>query len=366
MKNILLTLLFTTLFISIYSQEKPSNLSIGGYGQIDFSHPKNEVANIDVHRMVLFVGYQFNDKVSFESEIEFEHVKELEVEQAFLNYKLGSKITAKAGLMLVPMGLINQTHEPTTFFTVERPDQDHDIIPSTWTQIGIGLTGTIDKIAVKYQAYIFDGIKSYQNGTSFIRGIDGLRKGRQNGAEAFSSQANFSTKINYFGIKGLNMGLAGYFGNTQTTDIAIKGSYVGVSMIGIDATYLKNDWIFRTQYVVNNLSNTEAYNTLTGRDIGSKMEGFYIETAYNILPLINKDASEKLLIFSRYETYDTHANVAGLLIKNKAFDRTITSFGFNYFMAPGAVFKTEYQIRENKVIGFDVANQFNMGIGISF
>lgn len=366
MKKITLTVLLLVFYAFMNAQETNKKLTIGGYSQVDYIHPKNETATVDLHRMVLYLGYQFNDKVSFESEIEFEHVKELEVEQAFINYQLGAAITAKAGLMLVPMGLINQTHEPTTFFTVNRPGQDHDIIPTTWSQIGIGLSGNLNNISLKYQAYIFNGIKSYQDGTAFLRGVDGLRKGRQGGAEGFSSQANYSAKVNFYGFKNLNIGLAGYFGNTQTTDINIKESYVGISMIGLDAVYQKNNWIVRGQYVVNNLSNTAAYNTFTGRNIGSKMVGFYIESGYNIMPLFNKKASEKLLLFSRYETYDTQASVAGLLVKNDTYDRNSTTFGLNYFMAPGVVFKTEYKVNDNAISNNAVANQFNMGIGVTF
>jgi len=245
MKKYILTILLLICYVLINAQETNKNLTIGGYAQVDYLHPKNEIATVDLHRMVLYVAYQFNDKVSFESEVEFEHVKELEVEQAFINYQLGTAITAKAGLMLVPMGLINQTHEPTTFFTVNRPRQDKNIIPTTWSQIGVGLSGNLNSISLKYQAYIFNGIKSYQDGVPFLRGVDGLRKGRQGGAEAFSSQANYSAKINFYGISHLNIGLAGYFGNTQTTDVTIKDSYVGISMIGLDAVYQNNNWIVR-------------------------------------------------------------------------------------------------------------------------
>jgi hypothetical protein len=365
-KKITVTALLLVFYTFINAQKTNNNLTIGGYAQVDYIHAKNEVATVDLHRMVLYVGYQFNEKVSFESEIEFEHVKELEVEQAFFNYRLGSGITAKAGLMLVPMGLINQTHEPSTFFTVNRPGQDKNIIPTTWSQIGVGVSGNINSISLKYQAYIFNGIKSYQDGIPFLRGVDGLRKGRQGGAEAFSSQANYSVKVNFYGISYLNIGLAGYFGNTQTTDVNITASYVGISMIGLDAVYQKNNWIVRGQYVVNNLSNTAAYNAFTGRNIGAKMAGFYIESAYNIMPLFNKKTSEKLLLFSRYETYDTQASVAGSLVNNDTFDRNSTTFGLNYFMAPGVVFKTEYQVKGNAISNNTVANQFNMGIGVTF
>jgi len=364
-KKITITVILLVFYTFINAQETNNKFTIGGYAQVDYIRPKSDVATVDLHRMVMYLGYEFNDKVSFESETEFEHVKELEVEQAFINYRLGSSITAKAGLMLVPMGLINQTHEPTTFFTVNRPSQDKNIIPTTWSQIGIGLSGNINSISLKYQAYIFNGVKSYQDGTAFLRGVDGLRKGRQGGAEAFSSQANFSTKINYYGVHGLNVGLAGYFGNTQTTDLTLKDSYVGVSMIGLDAVYKRNAFIIRGQYVVNNLSNTAAYNTLTGRDIGSKMEGFYIESAYDVMSFIDNQAPERILLFTRYENYDTQASVAGILTKNKAYNRNSTTIGLNYLMVPTAVFKMEYKIRDNADVSA-VANQFNMGIGVTF
>jgi len=373
--KIKITLLVVMLIsIQLFSQEKPANktnfdatkLTIGGYGQVDFNHPKGENANIDLHRMVLYVGYQFNERVSFQSEVEFEHVKELEVEQAFLNYKISDNLIAKAGLMLVPMGIINQIHEPTTFYSVNRPSMDHDVIPATWGEIGAGIAGKLDNLSIKYQAYIFNGIKSYADGKGFIRGVDGLRKGRQGGAEAIGSKANFSTKIEYYGIKGLKLGAAGYFGNTQTEDPNMTNSVVGVSMLGFDAIYNYKELVFRGQYIVSNLSNTAAYNTLTGKDLGSKMNGFYTELAYNFLPLLNAKTTEKLIAFARYSQYDTQAKVAGNLSRNKAFNRNITTFGLNYKIAAGAVVKMDYQFKDNAQFGNPTQQQLNLGIGFAF
>ena len=106
----------------ILSNTIDKGITIGGYGQIDYNQldgDQGENGKLDVHRMVLLFGYRFNDKVQFVTEIEMEHVKEIYVEQAFLSYSLTDNINLRGGLMLVPMGLINEYHEPTIFNGVE-------------------------------------------------------------------------------------------------------------------------------------------------------------------------------------------------------------------------------------------------------
>ena len=195
-------------------------LTIGGYGQIDFNQPINNdnISNgkLDVHRMVLLFGYRFNDRLSFVSEIEFEHVKEVYVEQAFLDYSINSYVNIRGGLMLVPMGIINEFHEPTTFNGVERPLIDKYINPTTWREIGFGITGTIPELSMKYQAYVMNGFSSYTDGAK-LSGKYGMRKGRQKGAESFIRTPVFAGRIDYFGILGLNLGFSTYIGKTQSS-----------------------------------------------------------------------------------------------------------------------------------------------------
>ncbi|PJB16098.1 MAG: hypothetical protein CO118_01095, partial [Flavobacteriales bacterium CG_4_9_14_3_um_filter_32_8] len=202
------------------SQEKEGKLTIGGYGQIDYNQPFNDTAKangtLDVHRLVILLGYQFNDRVSFVTEIETEHVVELYVEQAFINYKVIEPFSIRAGLMLIPMGIINEYHEPPTFNGVERPNLDNTIVPSTWREIGAGFTGNIDKLSIKYQAYVVNGFMGY-NGAGTLRGSDGFRKGRQKGAASTISSPNYSAKLDFYGITGLKIGAAAYVGETQST-----------------------------------------------------------------------------------------------------------------------------------------------------
>ena len=353
------------------SEENTQNLgtkisegvSIGGYAQIDYNEPDGSApGKLDVHRLVMFLGYKFNDKVSFVSEIEYEHVTELYLEQAYLKYKANENLNVLAGLILVPMGIINEFHEPPTYYGVERPNVDNYIVPTTWRELGIGVSGKIDNASLKYQAYLFNGFKSYAAGAGILRGSDGLRKGRQKGAESIINSPNFSAKLDYYGISGLRVGLSGYFGKTQTDDSSIEASTVGVSMIGLDARYKYNNLELRGQYINTALYDTEAYNTLTGKDLGSKMNGFYGEVAYSF----NLKGVEQLTPFLRYEKHNTHADTAGNLVANDAFDRDEIIFGLNYKVANGAAFKIDYQLMNNAVAGSDTSKVFNAGVAVSF
>ena len=125
----------------------PQGITLGGYGEVLYNKPENLNAEIDIQRLVLLFGYKFDERVQFVTEIEFEHVKEVYVEQAFVNYNLTQGLNIRAGLMLVPMGIINEFHEPTIFNGVERPSLDKYIIPTTWREIGIGLSGRLNRIS---------------------------------------------------------------------------------------------------------------------------------------------------------------------------------------------------------------------------
>ncbi|MGV6846602.1 MAG: hypothetical protein ACWA42_10805 [Lutibacter sp.] len=337
-------------------------VTLGGYAQIDYNDPEgSKVGNLDVHRLVMLLGYKFNDKVSFLTELEYEHVKEVSVEQAYVQYKLNSSTNVLAGLMLVPMGIINEYHEPTTYYGVERPNVDKYIVPSTWREIGIGINGNIINASLKYQAYLFNGFASYKNGVGLLRGVDGLRKGRQKGAESTVSSPNFSAKLDFYGIQGLRLGVSTYLGKTQSDDTAIDGSTVGISMFGFDARYRYKKLQFRGQYITTNLSDTDKYNTLTGKDLGSAMYGFYSEIAYDF----KLKGVEVLTPFFRYENYDTNSKTDGIA-RNLAYERSEFIFGLNYKVANGAAFKIDYQYSSNKLPNTDSIGQLNAGVGIWF
>jgi len=223
--------------------------------------------------------------------------------------------------------------------------------------------------AVGYQVYVFNGFKSTEaNGegglSGFLKGSNGLRGGRQKAIQSTIDSPTLSAKFDYYGISGLRLGLSGYFGKTQAADDIeeIDGANIGISMIGLDARYAYQRFTARGQFVHASLSDTDLYNTATGRDLGSALQGFYVEGAYNLLPLTKK---QKLFAFARYEKFNTHADTAGDLIANDAYDRRDVTTGLTYHIAPGVVVKGDYQFRSN-ASDVDTKNRLNFGIGVWF
>jgi len=342
-----------------------TGVTVGGYGEIVYNQPENSNGKLDVKRLVLLFGYKFNDKVQFITEVEFEHVKEVYVEQAFLQYSINDKISARGGLMLVPMGLINEYHEPTTFNSVERPSIDKSIVPTTWREIGAGIYGRFDNISLKYQAYVFNGFASVSSSGKHLGGKNGLRNGRQKGAESNFVYPNFSAKVDYYGISGLRLGLAGYFGRTQPeeTDKDLEGADVGLAMVGLDARYRLGRFAARGEFISTSIADSKDYNNLYGSDLGSQMYGWNLETSFNLLPSAKK---QELWAFTRYENYDTNAKMAGGATRNLSYDRDEWTFGLSYLVAQGAVVKADYQIKNNAAAGVEPDNLFNVGIGVTF
>ena len=353
----------STQLNNLLSTEK--GLSIGGYGEITYNNIEGSStpAEIDVQRLVMLFAYKFDDRTSFVTEIEYEHVKEVYVEQAFINYAVADGVNLRGGLMLVPMGIINEYHEPTTYNGVERPSLDSKIVPTTWREMGIGVSGRINNASIRYQAYLMNGFLSYGESDYKLRGSDGLRKGRQKGAESVGTDANFAARIEYYGLPKLKLGLSYYTGNTQTTAPEMSNTQIGLSMVGLDYRYVNGRLSSRGQYISASLSDTEAYNLAGNTDLGSAMRGYYVEGAYNLLPLGSR---QKLDIFLRYENFNTHQNTAGVLIANDAYHRSETTFGLSYHLATGAIFKADYQSKGTAVEGSDAVGQFNLGLGVFF
>ncbi|HPE55590.1 MAG TPA: hypothetical protein PK904_04265 [Bacteroidales bacterium] len=360
------------------------NLLIGGYGEVHLNQPlsseKRANGMLDVHRVVMLFGYNFNKRTQFITELEFEHVSEVYVEQAFLQYKLNPYFNLRGGLLLIPMGIINEYHEPTAFNGVERPMIDTYIVPTTWREIGIGFSGNYLPAFLKYQFYILNGFSSY-DGEARLSGSNGLRKGRQKGAESFISSPNFSAKLEYYGIRSFNFGLSAYVGKTQSTlyddiekqdnhALAIAdSSVVGVSMLGADVRYNYKALMVRGQFYLSGLSNTEQYNVYTANndstynDLGSSMIGYYFELAYDVLK--NTNTKIQLIPFARYEYINTHSSVSNEIAKNDAYEKNIITSGLTLKLANGAVVKSDIQFIKS-AMDANYSMMFNAGFGVSF
>jgi len=360
-------------------------LTIGGYGEVHYNQVLNsETRNngtLDVHRMVLFFGYNFSKNTQFVTEIETEHAFEVWVEQLYLQHKLNDYVNLRAGLLLIPMGIVNEYHEPTTFNGVERPLIDSKLAPTTWREIGAGVSGNILPANLKYQVYVVNGPSGYNGTAGLFNGNNGLRGGRQKGAESYISSPNITGKVEYYGIKGLNVGLSGYFGNSQSklydklanTNTALKlkadSSVVGISMVGFDTRYNYKGLELRGQLYYTAFSNTEQYNQFTQKagvknDLGSEMLGYYVEAGYNVLRPFEQ-AKMELVPFVRYQNYNTHLAISGTTAPNAKYEGSIVTTGLTLKLTKGAVVKADLDFAKTAADSKAIAT-FNAGFGIMF
>ncbi len=359
-------------------------VSIGGYGEVIGQFPEGGDNTLDALRAVLYFGYKFNDRIIFNSEIEFEHGSTEEningeegsvsVEFAYLDFLLTELVNARAGLLLAPFGIINEVHEPTTYFGVLRPDVERFIIPTTWRENGVGIFGGLNGFvpgSLTYKAYVINSFDS--------RGFTASsnRDARQNGTEALANDVAFVGRIEYDPIPGLKFGGSMFLGNTgqnesvNNPDSPLNGQKIGgfFQMYEGDAQFQYRGFEARTLLVWTFLDDVDLINANNGftgdESVGSQQWGWYIVGAYNVLSLTNfGQYFEYLAPFVRYEKYNTQHRVPSGFFTNPANDRQNVAFGINYKPIPQVVIKADYRWNDN---GAGTGqNAFNLGLGYVF
>ena len=332
-----------------------NNTQIGGYGELHYEGGSKD--QLDFHRFVLFVGHDFTDNIRFFSELEIEHaiagdgkVGEIELEQAYIEMDIGENAQIYAGMHLVPIGLINETHEPPTFFGVERNAVEKNIIPATWWEGGIGMNGNIGDSGFSYAAMVSSGL-DLNTGNGYK-----IRSGRQKvGKAKFKSQA-FTGRLAYTGIPGLSVASSMYYQPdvTQKAGDAISGEDVSAFLweSHIDAKY--KGFGLRALYANWSLDGAEV--DASGRD---KQSGFYIEPSYKLGVPMGPLEDAQIGVFYRYSDWDNNAG----LDNNTGIHRSV--FGVNYWPIDDVVLKIDYII-EDKDSGGASKKSMNLGVGYQF
>jgi hypothetical protein len=340
-------------------------LTIGGYGELHFNDFDNKDSEIDFHRFVLFFAYDFNDWIKFASELEVEHViasqgdeGEVELEQAFLDFLLSRPVNLRAGLMLVPVGIINETHEPPTFYGVERPDVDKNIIPTTWWEAGVGIFGEVLP-GINYKLYFVSSLDA-----SGFKASSGLRSGRQKVSEAKAEDFALTGRLEYTGLPGLNLGGSFFRGDTGQNDPALGDATV--TLWEADARYSIQNFDFRGLYAYIDVDDADKIFAETGQVVGETIVGWYVEGAYRFLNHILPGTEQDLAVFARYSEYDTQHKVPSGLTSDGANDIEVFTVGLDYKPHPSVVIKLDYQDRDNDSSTIEATDQWNVGIGYWF
>lgn len=315
--------------------------TVGGYGELHYNNldtPSGDKKEIDFHRFILFVGYDFSDNIRFWSELELEHSLsgdgkpgEIELEQAYLEFDINDSTQAKGGLFLIPVGIINETHEPPTFYGVERNPVEKNIIPATWWEAGAALSGQIGATGLSYDVAVTSGLE-----------VDpvtvNIRKGRQKVAEAKAENLAYTGRIKYTGMPGLEIA-----GTVQYQDDISQADNDGLDEAVLYSTHValnKAGFGLRALYAAWDISGPAAETA--GKD---KQDGYYVEASYKFTP--------KVGIFARHNGWSN----------DSVKDKEQTDVGINWWPHKDVVIKADYQ-SQNADAGD--ADGFNLGIGYQF
>lgn len=353
--------------------EKPEKMHLGGYGEIHANFEEDGNSAIDIHRLVMYAGYDFNDWIKMTSEVELEHAfvhgdaeGEVAIEQLYVDFLFNDAVNLRVGRLLAPIGIINQNHEPTLFFGVERPAFAHDLIPTTWFPEGAGVFGS-PLSWLSYQAYVVGGL----DGSNFD-GEEGIREGRTEGSSGLQDPA-FTGRLDFYPVvsadQNLRIGLSGYYGGTDNTD---GGGENGVDntfgLYSADFDYNIARFQFRGVLAQGFNSDAAALNDAFGNDVADEILGWYLEGGVGVLPdawKSGKLAEADVIPFVRYEWYDTQYKVPSNAAESGDNERTIITVGVNFPLTQQFVVKTDYQFRYDEE-GSDPNNQFNLGLGWVF
>jgi hypothetical protein len=367
------------------SEGRVGSLPIGGYGELHFNltvpQEGERLSVLDLHRLVLFVAHRFRFGLSFQLELEVEHAfvagedtpGEVAIEQAYVDYPLvGRYLGVRAGIVLVPMGIINQRHEPPTFHGVERPGVDRAVIPSTWREGGVGVYGRLaDWLA--YEVYLTTALDA----GGFSMGT-GIRGGRQHVAQASFDGVAVSGRVELQPTPWLRAGLAGYWGQAgpnveglfsscdgagQCTPLDLDVS-VGGGALDVDVRWRGLE--ARAVVAFFSIGDTAALRAAVddqgapaGPDVASLVFGAYAEVGWDVLSLA--DTRHQLLPFVRYEHYDTTMRHDDPAVEGSRGTHDVV-VGLTYRPIPEVAFKTDVVLRnpgEGDVL-------FNLGVGWMF
>jgi len=322
------------------SSSTNSKTTIGGYGELHYNNIDDK-ESIDFHRFVLFFGHEFTDSIRFFSELELEHALsgdgkpgEVELEQAYIEMDLTESTTLKTGLFLIPVGITNETHEPPTFYGVERNPVEKNIIPSTWWEAGAGInTHFSDGLSADFA--IHSGLNVPTDGSKAFL----IRNGRQKVAKANADSLAYTARIKYTAIPGLELA-ATY---QVQTDVSQGDLGADANLFSAHVAYKNNAFAVRALYATWDISGAEAASF--GRD---SQEGYYIEPSYKI--------NEKFGLFARYNAWDNNAGDSDDTEKKQ------TNIGLNYWPHENVVFKIDVENR----FGAQDGSGFNLGVGYQF
>jgi len=372
------------------------NLRLWGYGELYYSRPTRDTGRTtaDLARAVFGIGYRFDDRTEFNSEYEVEHAivsstdqGEFEVEQFYVDRQLLDRVNLRAGLFLMPFGLINEHHEPTNFYGMQRNFVESLIIPSTWREGGLSFHGDTD-FGLAWSAGVTTGVNLGKWGFSqeFPAYTTALELANNHSAPMqathqelqLANARNLSqyVSVNYSGLPGLSFGGAVFTGKAAPAPGTVGDSRV--TLWEGHARWTPGKFDLSALYAhgaISNVADANLANPGSPNPIPSAFYGYFLQAAYGAWEY----GDYRLNPFVRWEYYDLGSEYSGTVpiiptgtvplssspgdfgLWPQNHDRVWTT-GVNFYVTPHVVFKADYQ-------WFDVNkafNRFDLGLGLNF
>jgi hypothetical protein len=340
--------------------------AISGYMDFHFNKVELEDGRLDFHRFVLLVTHRFSDRIRFVSELEVEHalvegLEEaggLELEQAYVDFLLARRFNVRAGMMLMPVGIINERHEPPIYYGVERSFVDTLIVPTTWFEVGAGVHGEIGR-GWRYRAYVTSPLNARE-----FSAEEGIRNGRQKGSDTNIGRPAVTGRLEYAGIRGLTAGASFWTGHSG---FEFRPRFeVPVTVTEADVRYSRNRLELRGQFAHTTIGNAAKLNGALGQAVGvdpnvaSALRGFYGEAGYRV---ISGASFGDVGLFTRYENFDTQYRMPVGYLPLKALDRDALVVGFTYWPDADVAVKFDYSALRNRSSVIRAHNSLNLGLG---
>jgi len=320
------------------------NTQIGGYGELHYNNLDSK-KEIDFHRFVLFFGHQFTDRLRFWSELELEHSisgddqnGEIELEQAYIEYDLTANQHVKGGIFLLPVGILNETHEPPTFYGVERNPVERNIIPTTWWAGGAALNGEIAP-GWSYDLGIHEGLET-SAGSNYA-----VCSGRQKTSEANANDLASTGRVKWTGVAGVELAATVQYQSDVTQGEDPDAGHAW--LFETHADIRRGPFGLRALYAMWDLDGDGPESV--GAD---EQEGFYIEPSYRITP--------KWGVFARYNQWDNQAGNG-----DSDSEKKQVNAGVNFWPHPDVVLKADVQQQDNEGNSKN-DNGWNLGVGYQF
>ncbi|MFO1009172.1 MAG: hypothetical protein U1F29_03835 [Planctomycetota bacterium] len=339
-------------------------LRLGGYGEIHWNRENGAGGDqIDNHRFVAYLGYRFSDSIELHSETELEHSfveegnGELALEQLFVDFRLDPSWNVRAGRFLTPLGIVNETHEPTTFHGVERSLFDTVVIPTTWSSDGVGLFGELSPTTT-YELYLGSSL----DGSGFDS-LDGIRGGRQEERPGISQMA-LSGRVDWRLVQeddaALRVGLSAFGGGLDNGN---QGTNPGVDAdlwIGcVDVRGSTGSFDFRGAYAYEHVQGARDL----GPGVASAIDGLSVEAAWHVLRP-GEGREHDVALFARYDAVDTQKDLPSGVARDPRGERDEWTVGVTWLPLPSVVIKADYQMRDDD--GGGLPERVNLGLGWSF